>query len=132
MARREDWPKCLVEYVEANANRAFVWGEFDCARFAAGWVREATGDDVLVGLDWHDERSARRLMRAGLPALVSERLGAPIPVALAQRGDVVLTTINGRDALGVCLGEVFAMPAMAGGVALVLMDRADAAWAVGR
>lgn len=124
----------LIEYVDAHAAQPFEWGAFDCACFAAGWVREATGEDALDGIDWHDEVSALRLMRdgGGLPVLVTTRLGAAIPAALAQRGDVVLTSVNGRDALGVCLGEVFAMPAASGGVALVGMDHASGCWTVGR
>lgn len=134
MTRFHDWPERLHAYVDARRGESFTWGTFDCALFACDWILEATGEDVIADLrgSWSDERSALRTLAdlGGLQTIASVRLGAPISAALAQRGDIVLHTLTGRDALGVCVGAHFAGPAIEGGLVLVPMERAFMAWRV--
>lgn len=131
-ARREDWPARLAAYIDAHRDTAFAWGAFDCARFAAGWVIEATGEDPIADLVWTDQRSALATLKrlGGLRVAVEDRLGAPISAALAQRGDVVLHELAERAGLGVCVGAEFAAPSADGGLVFAPMALARMAWRV--
>lgn len=131
--RREDWPGRLAAFVEARREMPFAWGAHDCVTMAADWIEQATGVDPIADLrGWDDALSASRTIESlgGLKQAVTDRLGAEIPVAFAQRGDVVLHDETDRPGLGVCVGEWFAAPLEEGGVVLVAMDRAVCAWRV--
>lgn len=137
LVRLHDWLPRLNAWVVANRARAFSWGEWDCATAAADAVREITGQDVLGALKWTSQASAMRTLKAagGMQAAVSERLGGPIGVAFAQRGDVVLIHDDSiartpEGAVAVCLGESVAAPS-ADGLAFFPLDRASVAWRVG-
>jgi hypothetical protein len=138
MTRHPDWLALLNAWVDANRSRVYAWGDWDCVTAAADCVRTITGEDVLAGLEWDSARSALRVIEAegGLSAAVSARLGEPIPVAFAQRGDVVLivdesVTVTPEGAVAVCLGETAAAPT-ATGMGFQPMSLAVAAWRVGR
>lgn len=132
MVRYENWPARLTHYVDSHRETPFVWGEFDCVLFAAGWVREATGIDLIRDLSWTDMRSALRVIEnlGGLRVAVENRLGAPISAAIARRGDVILHDITERSGLGVCVGADFAAPSEAGGLMFIPMNSARMAWRV--
>lgn len=91
ITRLPDWPERLAAYLQASAGQRFAWGSHDCVRFAAGAVLAVTGRDLLPA-QWHDRRSAARLLRTlgGLPAAVGAVLPALAGPQLAQRGDVLL------------------------------------------
>lgn len=134
MTRREDWPERLFALIEARRDTPFEWSAHDCCTFAADAVHEMTGVDPIADLrgKWDDEVSALRLLKkhGGIEALASERLGEQVAPAFAQRGDVVLHTLTGREALGVCVGDRFAAVADTVGVELVPMSAAVRAWRV--
>jgi len=129
--RREDWAERLFALIEARRETPFRWATHDCCSFAAAAVETMTGTNPIADLEWHDEVSALRLLKdhGGIEALASERLGEQITPAFAQRGDVVLHTLTGREALGVCIGDRFAAVGDAG-VQLVPMSHAVRAWRV--
>lgn len=131
--KREDWPERLAAFLEERRDRTFAFGEHDCALFAADWILEATGEDPLGELrgTWQDEISALRVLkdRGPLSTIADELLSARIAPAFAQRGDVVLSEITGREGLGVCVGERFAAPSDVG-VEFVPMSFALMAWKV--
>lgn len=133
MTRRDDWPERLFALIDARRDTPFGWGLHDCCTFAADAVREMTGADPIADLrgQWDDEVSALRLLKdhGGIEVLASERLGEQIAPAFAQRGDVVLHTLTGREALGVCVGDRFAAVGDVG-VELVPMSHAVRAWRV--
>lgn len=100
--RLPDWPERLSSFIESRRQAAFSYGTNDCCLTAADWVREATGDDPAAEYRgrYHDEAGALRIVRGaggmrGLVGLVEK------PVGLAQRGDVVLALVDGRETLGV-------------------------------
>jgi hypothetical protein len=130
--RREDWPAALARYIDAHRDTPFGWGAFDCVRFAAGWVLEATGVDPVVDLQWTDMRSALTVLEqlGGLRVAVEDRLGSPISAAIAWRGDVILHEITERPGLGVCVGADFAAPSEDGGLMFIPMSAARMAWRV--
>lgn len=92
----------------------FKWASNDCALFAADAVNAITGDDPAAEYrGYSDEREALRIIKeaGGLRALVDlpEK-----PIGFAQRGDVVLALIEGRETLGVCIGGEYAAPGVDG------------------
>lgn len=131
--RRADWLARLYRVVEAGAAVPFAFGSQDCGRFAARCVDAITGSDwerELAG-QYVDERTAIRfLARAGgISAAVTERLGPPIAVLEAGRGDVCLLPGEDGPGLGVCLGATVAA-LRPEGVRYVPLSAALQAWRV--
>lgn len=121
LCRKPDWAMRLDRFLLDHAHAPFAYGRFDCCLFVADAVLAMTGTDLAEpfrGLYrtrktafqaveiYCGERSVRTLIERaafehGMPA---------IPVALAQRGDLLLLkrpkgyslallALNGRDAL---------------------------------
>jgi hypothetical protein len=136
--RLQHWDRHLLDAVEAARERQFVWGEHDCVTFAAACVTAITGADPLANLPrWSNATTARRAVEAvgGLDAALTERFGAAVPPAYAQRGDLGLmyadrSPVTGAT-LAVCLGEWWVAPADTG-LGRVRLDAIEAAWRVGR
>lgn len=131
MRRREDWPERLAEYLEGARGRPFSFGTHDCATFAAGAVAVMTDAEIEAPRVESAADYARFVLAAGsLHDHVGDRLGEPLPSpAFAQRGDVVLMTLDGRETLGVCIGAEVAGPGP-GGMVTMPMSIAAAAWRV--
>ena len=98
----------LIAHAADAAARPFRPGRHDCALFAAGWVKIATGRDLARG--WRGRyRSLRRgqelLAGVGFAdhiALAAAHLPEIAP-ALAQIGDLAVLD---EDALGINAGEM--------------------------
>ena len=133
--RREDWPLRLNAWLDSVRERAFEWGEFDCALGAADAVFAMTGVDYAVEFReaYFSKRNAVRLLaeRGGLEALVTQALGDPLDgPKLAQRGDVVLVDSGGDGpAIAVVVGAAAVAPSPAG-VVFVPMSQWLKAWRV--
>lgn len=110
MKRRPDWPERLIEFIEARRVRAFSWGKNDCAMFAADAVHSMT--DVDIAKPWRgysDERGAIERIKevGGLRQWIEVSGLTEKPKGFAQRGDVVLAILEGRDTVGVVMGDGF-------------------------
>jgi len=127
--RREDWFERLVGYVDAHRSTAFVWGKHDCATFAAGAVEIMTGraPDVPGYTSAHE--ALAHLVEHPMGEWLTELVGAEVPIAQAQRGDVVLLELGGRLTCGVCMGRESVAPG-ADGVLFVPTALASRAWRV--
>jgi hypothetical protein len=98
----------LIAYAAEAGSRPFRPGRHDCALFAAGWVKLATGEDLARG--WRSRyRSLKRgqllLRGAGFSdhvALAAAHLPEIAP-AFAQVGDVAVLEDN---AFGIVAGEM--------------------------
>jgi hypothetical protein len=115
----------LPEFIAANAQRPFVWGEWDCILFASAWAQHKTGADYLAGLPaWNNERQALRAIRlaGGLAKALDDRLKRIHP-NLANDGDVGM--LDGR--IAIFSGPHLVGPAYDG---LIFVDRtkAQCAW----
>lgn len=102
--KRPDWPERLAEEIKAAAGRPFTFGRHDCCAFCAGAVRAQTGRDLMAGFARYDDAAgAQQILdtRNGVRGIAQDCLGDPIPVAFAQRGDVVLLPTARGDALGI-------------------------------
>lgn len=134
MTRLPDWPTRLLALIEKRRSTPFQWGLHDCALFAADCILAQTGHDPAAAFRdrYTTERGALRVLRREgfrtLVAAVTDRLGAPVPPAFAQRGGVVrYRTQAGGTALAVCLGA-FALAPGAQGLDVVPTDRWVEAW----
>lgn len=139
--RIEGWEHRLVDLIEEAQTREFVYGTWDCALFACAAIAALTDKDVAGAFrgQYADAAGCDRLLAAqgGLEALATGIANghdfAPIPIRSAQRGDVVLATIAGRDTLGVCLGRTAAFAVAPRGLAQVPILHAALrrAWRIG-
>lgn len=103
--RRNDWPERRAEVIEAARRRGYS-ETYYCAVFPADCVLAMTGVDLMDGYrDLTRAEAEAKLAdeHGSLEAFLSLRLGEPIPVAFAQRGDVVVSAEDGQ--LGVCDGQ---------------------------
>lgn len=134
LVRRADWPERLHAAIERARDERFAWGRCDCCIWAASVVHEMTGTDF--GAPWrgryHTPREAYRLLRelGGMEAMVSARLGPPIPLSLACRGDVVLTRWPLGPALGIVIDDRAAFKSGVG-VIWKAVEECQIAWRVG-
>ena len=138
IARREDWPSRLAAALEAARDKPFQWGTHDCALWAADVILAMTGVDVAAAYRgaYTDEASAREAMLridgGGLRAIGNRAFGPALNnVFMAQRGDVALVEIDGREAAGIVLGATVAVPGPRG-LQFAPLDSIVAAWAVAR
>jgi hypothetical protein len=131
--RIHDWPERLMRFLAERRRVPFDWGQHDCVLFACSWIEEATGADPLGDLrgQWTDAASAVRLLRdlGGLRAAVESKMGEPIPVLMAQRGDLALIEREDERGLGVVVGADVAVLTPAG-IGFVALSEASAAWRV--
>lgn len=109
LRRRIDWTQRLNKVIRDNATRPFVWGEWDCALWAATAVEVMTDVDFAApyrGTYSGATECAVRLRDEGpgsLYGLCVANLGEPIHAARARRGDVVYIADN-MPRLGICYG----------------------------
>lgn len=140
--RHQDWPTRLFSFIEERRDAPFEWGRQDCCLFVCDGIHAMTGVDPAkpdFRGRYKDGLGAARLLKkhGGVEAvagMVCARLGfAPVPVASAQRGDVVLihATANEEPALGLCLGAQGAFPGKAG-LEMHPLGDCQQAWAVAR
>lgn len=131
VTRFERWPMLLDEYVAARTREPFAWGTNDCATFAFDWIEACTGEALLV-VEHDDAASAARAIAAegGLQAGLAARLGEPLEYVLqAQRGDVGLVDIEGRQSIVVVIGDLAVGPGT-DGLAAVPFSTMTQAWRV--
>lgn len=130
MNRLENWPTLLVDFIDARRDTPFVWGVSDCCLFAADAVHAITGIDFAAGRrgTYDDARGALALIEAagGVAGLVPFD---EIDTGYAQRGDVVMLDMDGRDVLAVHLGDVIAGQGP-DGITRVALSAARRAWRV--
>lgn len=130
----------LDAYLQRHAGQPFCWRTHNCAHFAAGWVREVRGVDLLHSwgpLMKSTRHALRRLKAEGGHQTVADRaLGPHMPGQYAARGDVVLLQGWGAHAArytgsawGICTGNRVAALGP-NGLLLLPIDQARVAWRV--
>lgn len=115
--RFQDWPTRLAEFIETRRFTPFKWGKNDCCLFAADAVLAMTGVDPAKRLRGYRTalgaaRKAKRHRTKADPYGVAQWPTLcgfePVPVAFAQRGDMVQMTMPAGPAICICLGEMSA------------------------
>jgi hypothetical protein len=134
--RLDDWDTRL-EAAIAAADKPFVWGSHDCCTFAASCVEAVTGRSLWVkGLASYRTAAgaAKALKKAGfedLGAALDSVLGARKPIAMAQRGDIVLIAGAPGPGCGVIdLSGEWAVGLSSVGQGRVRLAEVVAAWSV--
>ena len=118
LARRDNWPKLLAQFIEARRAQPFAWGSNDCCIFAADWVEICTGEDYAK--TWRGRYTSaigavRFLDQAGgLEALVDALGLNRVSPQLAGRGDIIAQEAGRGVTLGICLGVTTAFVAKTG------------------
>ena len=99
---KEDRESIIAAVIREFSHVPFSYGEADCARFAARLVDRLTGSCWEAELDYEDEASADAFIanQGGMEAAVTKRLGDPMPVDQAVRGDIVLATLEAANTNG--------------------------------
>lgn len=131
------WEDRLNAFVKSRTRLPLIWGDNDCAMFAAGAYLAQTGVDIAAeirGRYGSREGALKLLQELGFSdpvAWTAERL-PEIPVASAQRGDLVGVDLGvGMAALAVVGGQTITAPmaTMRGVMPLTIASRC---FAVGR
>lgn len=127
--RRLDWTEALYAYIDARREVPFQWGSQDCSTFAAGAVEAITGEAPELPVATTAAEAVALMAERPLRDRVGDLYGPEIVPAFAQRGDLVLIEIDGRESVAVCIGAEAIGPA-ADGLLAVPMALAVAAWRV--
>lgn len=108
--RRTDWRGRLRAYASAAARRPFVFGQHDCALFAAGAVEAMTGHDPASA--WRGRYTTQagglRVIRRDGHAdhiAAAAAIFAEVAPAFAQVGDLAVVPGDGGPVLGVVQGS---------------------------
>lgn len=121
-----DWPERMADALDAARARAFS-ESYQCAAFAADVVKAMTDVDLLperhesvAEAYSHIRRQGHDSIRDALASMLTE-----IPLALARRGDVILS--DDETAIGICCGIDSAFISSTDGLAyLPTLDQAAA------
>lgn len=115
--RLPNWSTLLVEFIAQHRCMPFAWGSQDCCQFGRKAVHRLRGKDPTKGRRLGLRRyhtaaaAAKTLARLGGVEALPGRCGlVEISLVRASRGDLVLLELEGRPALGVCVGEKAAFP----------------------
>lgn len=114
--RLELWPSRLARLIEQAKDKSFRWGEHDCCLFACKAIEALMGFDPgepFKGKYSDQEEGERILSRDGgvegiARKVAKEKNYREVSQLFAQRGDICLAEIAGRQMLGVCIGAEFA------------------------
>lgn len=129
-----DWRLRLQTLIDQRMLMPFAWGLHDCCLWAADAVLAQTGVDPAAAErgTYADAAGAARLVRdlGGLEAIAG-RAGPAIPPLMATLGDIGLVTLEDREALAVCAGQVWLAPGSSA-MAAIPLQKANRAWRVAR
>lgn len=109
-AKLPRWEANLAEYIRLAKRWKFAWGAHDCCMHAAAVFKIQYGTDPAADSRWtyNDAKGAAAMLRKryrGSVLHVPKKHGLqPVPVKLAQRGDIVSAMLERRRGLGVCFG----------------------------
>lgn len=120
--RVSNWPHLLNEFIESRRSAPFAWGVNDCCIFACDAVLEITGIDPANDIrgTYEDASGAARVLVSygGVEGVAQARAlehgFQEVPVAMSQRGDVVIATMRGHATMGICIGAEAAFVAETG------------------
>ena len=107
LLRKTEWLKNLNETIDQSKEKSFVWGEWDCALWAAESVKSITDIDFAKDFrgKYQDKESAalvlRKLGSGSLYNILRRYFGNPCHPAKAWRGDIAYY----KKSLGICYGN---------------------------
>lgn len=94
----------ILGVIHEWSSRPFCYGVSDCCRFAGAIVEEVTGKNPMDAFDYHDERTAKRVIAryGGLEQAVTATLGPPVSPETAEDGDVLMVESEQGPAVATC------------------------------
>lgn len=128
----------LEEYCRESEGKPFLWGESDCAMWAARWWQIKRGERLCLP-PYSSEREAQEKINkaGGLVELISSQIGLP---TIEQINDYPIETIQGdimvvrarADITAISLGNAYAVARTAMGVKIFLCrpKLVKAAWSI--
>lgn len=92
MIRAEHWDRLLVEWAQLRLNRAFAWGETDCATLVREAVQVMTGRPFATDIAYRSiTGAARTWLRTGGTAAYLRHAGlTPVPLVEMRHGDIMV------------------------------------------
>lgn len=101
--KKENFEHEMNEFIEANKDRQFKYGEWDCCIFTASIVKIISGKDYIKEFKYKTKKKAYDLIQkaGGLVQILDERFERLDNMNLAQRGDLCYKD----DAIGICIGS---------------------------
>jgi len=97
--RFEGWEQFAADYIEKMAKTQFEWGISDCVLFACDLAKAMTGKDPAESIRgrYESQRGAIYLIATAErpPEIVMDDYFQRVPIAYAQRGDIVFRAIEG-------------------------------------
>lgn len=123
MSRVVDWPERLFDTVGQWEAVPFAWGSTDCLGFALACIKAVRGSLPIEDLPaYSDAKEARRVLRdMGARELENALMMhfEPVPVSMAQRGDIGISrSPEGEQAVVVCLGSLWRGKTQVGSIQL--------------
>jgi hypothetical protein len=135
MTRIEKWDFALRKFLHERKSLPFVWGQNDCALFAADAVLALTGfDPAAQWRGYQSEEEAKALIRAvgSMEALFTQGMGKPPHQnwRMAARGDVALINLKGTlsGAVVDTTGRFLMAVQLSGGLKPVPLEWAKKIW----
>ena len=128
-----DWAERLSDFLDAE--RSFDWVSCNCVLFTADAVKVQTGVDYAKEYRHLTTKSGmlKKLKRdydCNVSDAATDKLGEPISITMAKRGDVVCADLGIALALGVCLGKTSVFMAEGQGHVYVPTLKCDKAWSI--
>lgn len=94
VARLENWPLLLSNYLRSRKDMPFAWGSNDCMAFAAYGIEAITGEQLFgdyAGYTTEAEADALLQANDGVEGILTAVMGQPSGIIkMAKRGDIVL------------------------------------------
>lgn len=130
LTRLQDWKPRLLAFIAETAPRPLVYGQHDCALFAAGAVQAMCGVDLAAVWRGHYTTrlgGIRALRKAGFRDHIDlvERQFAAVPAAQARAGDLAVVAGDDGPALGLVQGQMIYVLRPIGGLGLVPVAQAE-------
>jgi hypothetical protein len=126
--RLPDWPERLAEALDQARARSFSETDY-CVLFAADCVEAITDTDYVEdyrGLTIDEAKARLKDSGSTFYRRLVSIFGKPLPLAFAQRGDVIVRT-EPELATGICCGQKTAFLSSEGG--LVWKPTLEQRWA---
>jgi hypothetical protein len=132
----------LQSYLDLHRDEKFKYGARDCCLFTAGCIEAMTGIDIAAwfrgrystrkeSLALVEERTGKASIQAVIEYVAAEHGFQPVPVSLAQRGDMVLIGKGARAVVGVVsLSGLDVMCLTGNQIVRVALKNATYAWRV--
>lgn len=133
--KHKDWAQRLNDYLKANINTPFEWGEFDCCLHVANAVEAMTGNDFAKDFRGRystalgAQRALKKYGKGNIHDTLEDIFGYALTRLLAGRGSIVLVDTPEGDALGIVwAGKIWV--AMPQGLGTMPLRKAKCCWEV--